>query len=524
MKKRTMAGNAALLAIFSVIAKAISGCYRVPLTGILGAEGMGMYQLVFSIYALILAFTTGGIPVAVSRLTSERAVLEKDSRPVLKSALVCVSVLSVSLSLILAFVRRYVAALQGNPEIADAYLLIVPSIVFTGALSMYRGWFQGNNDVVPSAVSGVVEQVAKLAAGITLAYLLAPRGALYAVYGAFMGLAVSEAAALLYIIISYFVRVRKNIPVRLDDERFSENCKSMVKTSAIFAFAGFIIPFSQFTDGILIVNLLKSIGSSASKATAAYGIFSGTVMSVINMPVVLTLSLAAALVPVISASRIKRQTGEIISKSNTSIKIAFAAGLPAAALIFVFAEPVVTLLYPRLSATETVTAIRLMIICSFSIPLCAAREIFSAILMTLDKTGRVIANNVFAVVLKTAVSVFLILRTGIEGAAYGLIVFGAAGFILNASTYVSLVGKNLKLIKNVSTTAVGSAIMAGVATLMLTIIPNSLAALAAGALTSVAAYFIVLSATRVFDDGELNGIPLSRCFDRFSKKLRFWER
>ena len=105
-----------------------------------------------------------------------------------------------------------------------------------------------------------------------------------------------------------------------------------------------------------------------------------------------------------------------------------------------------------------------------------------------------------------------------------MIVFGAAGFILNASTYVSLVGKNLKLIKNVSTTAVGSAIMAGVATLMTTIIPNTFAALAAGALTSVAAYFIVLSATRVFDDGELNGIPLSRCFDRFSKKLRFWER
>lgn len=87
MKRRTMAGNAALLSVFSIIAKVISALYRVPLTSVLGAEGMGMYQLVFSIYALILALTTGGIPVAVSRLTSENNALKKDSRVVLKNAL-----------------------------------------------------------------------------------------------------------------------------------------------------------------------------------------------------------------------------------------------------------------------------------------------------------------------------------------------------------------------------------------------------------------------------------------------------
>lgn len=72
-----MAGNAALLSVFSIIAKVISALYRVPLTSVLGAEGMGMYQLVFSIYALILALTTGGIPIAVSRFTSENNALKR---------------------------------------------------------------------------------------------------------------------------------------------------------------------------------------------------------------------------------------------------------------------------------------------------------------------------------------------------------------------------------------------------------------------------------------------------------------
>ena len=71
MKRRTMAGNAALLSVFSINAKVISALYRVPLTSVLGAEGMGMYQLVFSIYALILALTAGGIPVAVKAYERE---------------------------------------------------------------------------------------------------------------------------------------------------------------------------------------------------------------------------------------------------------------------------------------------------------------------------------------------------------------------------------------------------------------------------------------------------------------------
>ena len=136
-----MAGNAALLSVFSIIAKVISALYRVPLTSVLGAEGMGMYQLVFSIYALILALTTGGIPVAVSRLTSENNALKKDSRVVLKNALLSVVGTSVVLAALLCVLSGFVARIQGNEGVKSGYYVIAPAVVFVGALSMFRGWF-----------------------------------------------------------------------------------------------------------------------------------------------------------------------------------------------------------------------------------------------------------------------------------------------------------------------------------------------------------------------------------------------
>ena len=133
-----MAGNAALLSVFSIIAKVISALYRVPLTSVLGAEGMGMYQLVFSIYALILALTTGGIPVAVSRLTSENNALKKDSRVVLKNALLSVVGTSVALAAFLCVLSGFVARIQGNEGVKSGYYVIAPAVVFVGALSMFR--------------------------------------------------------------------------------------------------------------------------------------------------------------------------------------------------------------------------------------------------------------------------------------------------------------------------------------------------------------------------------------------------
>ncbi len=522
MKKRTMAGNAVVLSAFSIIAKVISALYRVPLTSVLGAEGMGMYQLVFSIYALIISLTTSGIPVAVSKLTSENNVLKKDSKVVLKNALISVTATSIFLALILGGLAKYIAILQGNESVTLGYYVIAPAIVFVGALSMFRGWFQGNNDVIPTAVSGLFEQVFKLALGLTLAKVLSKNGVIYGVAGALFGVMISEFIALIYIVISYFTRGKnyKSEAVATCDKKSKS---AVFKTSLIFAIAGFIIPFSQFIDGILIVNILKASGKATSIATAEYGLYSGTVMSVVNMPVVLSVALCVALVPVISSATARRNVEKVRQNATSGVKLAFAISLPFAVLSFVFSEKIISTLYPRLSDAEMKTSAMLLRITCTTVPLNALREIYANMIMATGGTKKIIFNNGFSVLLKISVTAICLLRYGVFGAGYGLIVFSAVGLILNAHDFYKMTGKNPKLVKNVSTIVVINAIMFFVAWFFDIYIKNSVLSLITGAVASAVVYILLSAFAKVFDKDELAGVPFSKAYCKLSEKLRFWE-
>ncbi len=522
-KRRTMAGSAVFLAVFALFSKIIGAFYRVPLTNILGAEGMGMYQLVFSIYALVLSLTTGGIPLAVSRIVAEKKASGGDTITVLRFALLFVTATAAVIAVVLIFAGRYIALLQGNAAVSFGYTLLAPSVLLVSAISMFRGWFQGNYDVVPTAVSQLIEQVFKLIFGLVLAYYLSPRGTIYAVYGALAGVAISELAALLYIVLTYAFKRKKLVEITTRDS-LKATAREIYKTSIIFAIAGFIVPFSQFIDGIFIVNILKATGAATADATSAYGLYSGTVMSVVNMPVVLTISLSVALIPVIGAGRVNRDLDGIVVKCATSIKLAYVIGLPAALLIFVYARPIVNILYPRLSASENLLAVNLLRICCFSILFAAEREIYASLLMALDKTKSVIYNSFAAVIVKTSLTILLLCFIGITGAAYGTVAFGAVSTLLNVLTFNKMLGKKAKLLKNVSTITLSGAIMTLVAVAVYYAVPAGNIALITGGVLSATVYLFCLMLFKVFDEGELNGIPLSRLFDKLSIKIRFWEK
>jgi len=133
--------GAGMLAVASVIAKLLGAMYRVPLTNVLGGEGMGLYQLVFPLYTLLLTVSSGGLPVAISRLVAVKLACgdEKGARRVLGvslAALVPIGILSTAL---LAVFGGAAAALQGNAEAKTAYYGIAPSVTFVAVISCFRG-------------------------------------------------------------------------------------------------------------------------------------------------------------------------------------------------------------------------------------------------------------------------------------------------------------------------------------------------------------------------------------------------
>ena len=201
MKKGTRRNSfllgAVVLSAGGFIAKILGAVYRIPLTNMLGSYGMGLYQLVFPMYSLVLTLSGVGFSMAVSKMVAARMEQEKtiEAKRVFTSALIILFILGVLNSLMLLLGGDLIAKIQGNANLGVLYRLISPSVLLVCLVSAFKGYFQGKMNMAPTALSQICEQVIKLAAGLYLAYLFMP-DIEKAVGGAVFAITLSEGVAL----------------------------------------------------------------------------------------------------------------------------------------------------------------------------------------------------------------------------------------------------------------------------------------------------------------------------------------
>lgn len=188
-----------------LIAKVLGAVYRLPLTWLLGAEGLGMYQLVYPLFSLILVLSSTGMPTAISRVTA--GYLAKgdtiSARKTLQISLGLLLSIGAIFALILVASSYFIALLQGNARLTWCYIALVPAILFVSVLSAFRGYFQGYSYMVPTAASQLIEQIAKLLCGLLLGYMLLPFGVEFGAIGALIGVSLSELLAMLMMLVFY---------------------------------------------------------------------------------------------------------------------------------------------------------------------------------------------------------------------------------------------------------------------------------------------------------------------------------
>lgn len=339
MKKQTFFKGIAVLVFGSLIAKALGAVYRVPLTWILGAEGLGVYQLVFPVFSLILVLSSTAFPTAISKLIAEEKNFA-NQKLILKTSLTTLSLIGLFFGVLLFSLSGVIANIQGNAMATLPYMAIAPSVLFVSVISVFRGYFQGKMNMTPTSVSNIFEQFFKLIFGLCLAFLFVPQGLEYGVLGAVLGVTLSEVVTLIYITATYFMAKEKNEINTKSTLIKKEVIQKLFKTSIPIVFANIIIPLSILLDSMLVVNLLTSSGFENSQSTILWGIESGVVMSVINLPVVLTLQIATCIVP----SLVLNLEGSKKRIKDATI-ISFAISMPCVFGIAVLAPQVLNALY-----------------------------------------------------------------------------------------------------------------------------------------------------------------------------------
>ena len=352
----------AVLAISTFIVKIIGLIYKIPIIAYLGAEGMGYFNSAYEIYSLFFVIATAGIPVAISILISENKANNaiENINKIFKISTWVLGIIGLVGTLVLALFNRQLAALIHNNSAAYCLLAISPTLLMICITSAIRGYFQGNQIMMPTAISQIIEALGKLILGLGFAILAIKKGysipeaAAFAVLGITIGVAIS----LLYLILCKLFHKPKYNALELSTQ--TDSSRSIIKQLFIIAIpitlSSTILSLTKLIDMTMILVRLNSIGYTQEVANSIYGSYSTMAVSIFNLPATLVTAIALPLVPMLaSAIEKKDKLGErttISSAFKMTALIAFPAGLG----IAVFSKPILQLIFSTQEAEITYTA------------------------------------------------------------------------------------------------------------------------------------------------------------------------
>jgi len=419
MKNNVFLKGTLVLIVCNLIGKILGAVYRIPLAGIIGSEGMGQYQLTFPLYCLILTISTSGIPVAISKMVAEFNS-NKDflnSKKLLKTSIVILTIISALSAILLSLLAKTISKWQGNPEIYICYYAITPAILFVGLLSAFRGYFQGNLFVYPTAFSGLIEQVVKLFAGLFLAQKFLVYGTEFAVFGAIIGISISELVACLFLIICYVVHLKKFANKSQNGQLYSsrELSKKLLSVAVPITFGGLIAPITNMVDSLLVVNLLMIDGFSSVTATMMLGLQSGVVEPLVNIPVVIAVSISTVLLPSISNLVVKKDMTEIKNIILKAFEICLSIAATCFVCFIVFGKQILTFLYgSTFGLYELSIALKLLFVGGFNILFLSLVQISSGVLQGLSHHKYPVVSLIIGCLIKIALDIALILVPSIN--------------------------------------------------------------------------------------------------------------
>lgn len=403
-KKSSVAKGAIVLLLAGLFCKFLGAFYRIPLSNILGAEGIGIYQLIFPIYSIFLILVSGGITTTLAKIIAELRAKNEENKifGYLKIAFVFTVILSFIIAFCFAFFAENIAKIQGNFNAKLGYIAISVAIVFSSLITVYRGYFQGYEKMAPTAFSQMIEQVFKLILGLLLAKVFLKFGVDYGVFGALIGVSVCE----LFCLIFLFFLFHKEKKVKFEKTTVSKKeIKIFFKNLLPISLNSLLIPLISAIDSLLIINLLTTSGSSQVEATKMFGIYSGMVNSVVNFPTIFAVAVSVAILPTL-AFEFKQKKD--LSKISTSYKTIFFVVMPCFFVFLFFASNIIEILFANsLSNYEFLLAKNLLVISSVNIIFLSYLQFSTSVLQAINRSYVCLLNLLLAAILKVGLTIYL---------------------------------------------------------------------------------------------------------------------
>ncbi|MBM7701398.1 stage V sporulation protein B [Metabacillus iocasae] len=412
-----------ILILAGLITRVLGFINRIVVARLIGDEGVGLYMMAVPTLVLVITMTQIGLPVAISKLVAEAEALG-DKRKIKKILVVSLSITSI-LSVIFTIGLLALAPLISQTLFTDArtyypLIAITPVIPIIAISSVIRGYFHGRQQMKPSAYSQVIEQVVRitLVAICTKAFL--PYGIEYAAAGAMLSAVLGELASLIYMLIIF--KAKKKVTIRrkfwTSLQSGKDTLQELMRIAIPTTGSRMIGSVSWFLEPIVVAQSLAIAGVATTLATKQYGELTGFALPLLMLPSFITVSLSTSLVPAISEALAQNQIRQIEYRLHQALRLSFVTGGLSVVVLYVFADPVMELMYGTSNAAIFVKVMApFFLFYYFQGPL-------QAVLQALDLAKAAMTNSLIGAVIKTTLIFVLATRPtfGIMGAALAIVV------------------------------------------------------------------------------------------------------
>lgn len=436
MKKQSLVKGTLILGIAGVFARFLGVFFRWPLQMLIGDEGVGYYQMSYPLYMFFVAVASG-VPVAISKMVSESRAVGDDEGVILvfRKAMLLMVFMGVGFTaLLLIFSNTIINFLQWGDKSYYSLIGIAFAPIFISIMSAFRGFFQGLQNMNPTAVSQIIEQCGRVIVGVGLAYVLLPRGIEYSAGGASMGAAAGGILGGIYLIYR-FSKVRKEFKVKVarDDTAVLGKLLYIAIPISLGAAVGTVM---SLIDSALVPQKLLSAGFTYKEATILYGQLTGKAYTLVNVPLTLSAALSASLVPIIAEAYILGRKFEIASKVDIAIRISMAIALPSFLGLFFMSYQILYIIFPGQFA-----GYEILKYLSISLPFIVLAQTTTSMLQGIGKYITPVINLAAGCTIKIILTLILVPIPGIN--IYGAVIGTIAGYITASILNLVLLRKTI---------------------------------------------------------------------------------
>ncbi|MGN1326530.1 MAG: polysaccharide biosynthesis C-terminal domain-containing protein [Clostridia bacterium] len=527
-KKQSFMQGIMTLMFSQVLIKILGLVYKMYLTNRegFGDSGNAIYSSGFQIYALLLTISSIGVPNAVAKLISEKLSVgdSRGAQKIFNVAFATFAIIGFLLSALLFFGSNFIANIWLQiPEAELTLTILAPSIFFVSLISVYRGYFNGYENMKPMAKSQTIEQLSKTVLTVVIVeaicFLVGTEGTV-GIMAAGANLATTIATFICFVYLTVLYLRKRKADIGKTNKTYNKRTRTLeiIKNILIIAMpmtlSAILGSLNKNIDAVTVVRGLKNF-LSEEQAQIQYGILSGKIDTLVTFPLSFNMAFATALVPAISAANAKGDMKSINKRLKFSILISILIGLPCCVGMIIFAEPILQILFPNASSGAFIFQIS-----SLGIVFIMVEQNINGALQGLGKVKVPVIALFFGVIAKLLINLILVrinpedfVLGGVAGAALGTVVCHIISMTISFVVLRKNIDLDFKISKFIIKPAIATVVMAilslNIYKWIKCIIMQNIAILVTITF-AVLIYVVIIFKIKVFDEEEINMLPFSK--------------